>query len=167
MLIFAAAFGRLCVETPVSSAKSSAQSQPPSGGCVLKHRVSRFDGYIIQQPPSGGCVLKRCTHQNVLNNASAAAFGRLCVETSEPCSQSSVIRAAAFGRLCVETEGTETEAGEIEAAAFGRLCVETLQLSQSGFSTEAAAFGRLCVETKKRLPNLTLIDGSRLRAAVC
>ena len=59
MLIFAAAFGRLCVETPVSSAKSSAQSQPPSGGCVLKLANLVSASLRVSQPPSGGCVLKQ------------------------------------------------------------------------------------------------------------
>ena len=36
--------------------------QPPSGGCVLKHR-SNLDKIEKQgQPPSGGCVLKLALH---------------------------------------------------------------------------------------------------------
>ena len=54
-----AAFGRLCVETktmPKSSINSN--SQPPSGGCVLKLYISVFTIFQYFQPPSGGCVLK-------------------------------------------------------------------------------------------------------------
>ena len=53
-----AAFGRLCVETLKSSDTFVKPEQPPSGGCVLKHK----------------------TVNSFLGNRSAA-FGRLCVET--------------------------------------------------------------------------------------
>ena len=33
-------------------------SQPPSGGCVLKHGEARAENDEFVQPPSGGCVLK-------------------------------------------------------------------------------------------------------------
>ena len=36
------------------------QTQPPSGGCVLKLNLLTFDADKRTQPPSGGCVLKRC-----------------------------------------------------------------------------------------------------------
>ena len=32
--------------------------QPPSGGCVLKHRGLLSVALLLEQPPSGGCVLK-------------------------------------------------------------------------------------------------------------
>ena len=76
----AAAFRRLCVETPASFAAWRAGLQPPSGGCVLKqtnlgHHGCRtgpaafgrlcvetvftvFFWGVVCQPPSGGCVLK-------------------------------------------------------------------------------------------------------------
>ena len=38
----AAAFGRLCVETPSAKPSSRAFDQPPSGGCVLKLLVIYF-----------------------------------------------------------------------------------------------------------------------------
>ena len=34
--VYAAAFRRLCVETPVITENGVKQLQPPSGGCVLK-----------------------------------------------------------------------------------------------------------------------------------
>ena len=56
--------------------------QPPSGGCVLKLSENDVAHEIYVQPPSGGCVLKLSHYVwlNKLNNA--AAFGRLCVETT-------------------------------------------------------------------------------------
>ena len=33
-------------------------TQPPSGGCVLKHFATRPKFSLVKQPPSGGCVLK-------------------------------------------------------------------------------------------------------------
>ena len=78
----AAAFGRLCVETPQRAVEVRA---------------------TVRQPPSGGCVLKRLAPRTLFRAWIAAAFGRLCVET-KPRSRASVRDlAAAFGRLCVET----------------------------------------------------------------
>ena len=104
--------------------------------------------------------------------STAAAFGRLCVETDvaivakfedvmqppsggcvlKPCARSRYIlagEAAAFGRLCVETFSAYQNARlSLGAAAFGRLCVETFSACQNArLSLGAAAFGRLCVET--------------------
>ena len=59
-LSFAAAFGRLCVETFTASVMCSARtSQPPSGGCVLKLSQMIAPDVLNLQPPSGGCVLKQ------------------------------------------------------------------------------------------------------------
>jgi len=55
------------------------------------------------QPPSGGCVLKLFNGAAVYVKSSAAAFGRLCVETPGDGASPSCAIAAAFGRLCVET----------------------------------------------------------------
>ena len=57
-------------------------SQPPSGGCVLK--LFKFGCQIsaAEQPPSGGCVLKPPATTTFRCRINAAAFGRLCVETS-------------------------------------------------------------------------------------
>ena len=61
LILTAAAFGRLCVETIAEGQPVDLyQLQPPSGGCVLKHSVC---------PLRGG-------------DYAAAAFGRLCVETN-------------------------------------------------------------------------------------
>ena len=58
-----------------------------------------------------------------------------------------LVAAAAFGRLCVETSIKRTIYRDSRAAAFGRLCVETISLILSTALDTAAAFGRLCVET--------------------
>ena len=61
-----AAFRRLCVETNgVNFNPSPLCTQPPSGGCVLKHRNIVACANIQNQPPSGGCVLK---HQNIFQS---------------------------------------------------------------------------------------------------
>ena len=57
--------------------------------------------------------------------------------------------AAAFGRLCVETSPTALLISALMAAAFGRLCVETMTQTAQMQMAVAAAFGRLCVETRK------------------
>ena len=54
-----AAFRRLCVETVSSIADLSQESQPPSGGCVLKQDFAPLVWRQVVQPPSGGCVLKQ------------------------------------------------------------------------------------------------------------
>ena len=55
--------------------------QPPSGGCVLKHRRGVSVHIVARQPPSGGCVLKLQTGGRLAPLLRPAAFGRLCVET--------------------------------------------------------------------------------------
>ena len=57
-----------------------------------------------RQPPSGGCVLKLSFDLFSSPDFPAAAFGRLCVETSYVTTvRTNQMDAAAFGRLCVET----------------------------------------------------------------
>ena len=58
-------------------------SQPPSGGCVLKHTLAAKAGSNDAQPPSGGCVLKPTPSNNEFMTVKPAAFGRLCVETTD------------------------------------------------------------------------------------
>ena len=54
-----------------------------------------------------------------------AAFGRLCVETSQKFITRGLDVPAAFGRLCVETNRGGYITPSLSPAAFGRLCVET------------------------------------------
>ena len=80
------------------------------------------------QPPSGGCVLKPLLPYSTGIRVSAAAFGRLCVETTTKQIPTEWGFAAAFGRLCVETFKQVPVIANLMAAAFGRLCVETSQV---------------------------------------
>ena len=83
------------------------------------------------QPPSGGCVLKLHSFVECLPHSRPAAFGRLCVETVSAPSSSLPHWPAAFGRLCVETQGCRTMPHRPSPAAFGRLCVETVMDNNS------------------------------------
>ena len=58
MVMLAATFGWLCVETLPSEIFSPPGAQPPSGGCVLKLAHNSPLEWNVVQPPSGGCVLK-------------------------------------------------------------------------------------------------------------
>ena len=77
------------------------------------------------QPPSRGCVLKHFQSPITKNNAQAAAFARLCVETKVTKNEDFEKFAAAFARLCVETVVIRVVFTAHFAAAFARLCVET------------------------------------------
>ena len=98
----------------------------------------------------------------------AAAFGRLCVETT-------IRHGTCFGFMQPPSGGcvlkpwvSHLNILGMAAAAFGRLCVETvLNVNWVILMWWAAAFGRLCVETiiGESLP--LIVFGSRLRAAVC
>ena len=73
---------------------------------------------------------------------------------------------AAFGRLCVET--TEYEAGFTLSgpAAFGRLCVETPEKEQTlCFACQLPSGG--CVLKRLKKCFRSTHGASRLRAAVC
>ena len=80
---------------------------------------------MLGQPPSGGCVLKQVGADTPNHAAIAAAFGRLCVETTGQVVSEKSQTAAAFGRLCVETPADSGKEKVASAAAFGWLCVET------------------------------------------
>ena len=134
---------------------------------MLKQEIVRVVLSYQVQPPSGGCVLKLFVLILSVTVNTAAAFGRLCVETSEKRIKIRLSNAAAFGRLCVETLRLLVDWSKGKAAAFGRLCVETCGNEYVGQKLNAAAFGRLCVETVRRNPKLHKAHGSRLRAAVC
>ena len=107
--------------------------------------------YIVidSQPPSGGCVLKRIRRHILSPVGRPAAFGRLCVETMHLLTVREDMAPAAFGRLCVETAVIASIEQAIRPAAFGRLCVETTAIGADVALAGPAAFGRLCVETGK------------------
>ena len=66
------------------------ESQPPSGGCVLKQAVSIKERLKRIQPPSGGCVLKLKNNPQFQDFDYPAAFRRLCVETAIKAVQSNL-----------------------------------------------------------------------------
>ena len=70
---------------------------------MLKLYLSAAVELSGKQPPSGGCVLKHLAHLLLWAGLRAAAFGRLCVETTNNTFSNARKSAAAFGRLCVET----------------------------------------------------------------
>ena len=71
---------------------------------MLKHAVQVVRAEQLFQPPSGGCVLKHKSPYALFLTTLPAAFGRLCVETNLPtCGKTYCMLPAAFGRLCVET----------------------------------------------------------------
>ena len=100
-----AAFGRLCVETPMRS-KRIHKRRPAAFGrlCVETTSSERIKSSSSNQPPSGGCVLKHSRFRIIFTIIPPAAFGRLCVETNLVQNIPDVSPPAAFGRLCVETK---------------------------------------------------------------
>ena len=98
-----AAFGRLCVETQ-RRRNNHRYPQPAAFGRLCVETASRNSSRLyISQPPSGGCVLK---HNKLAFRCAVfgpAAFGRLCVETGKERTAKTQRAPAAFGRLCVET----------------------------------------------------------------
>ena len=82
LLVEAAAFGRLCVETRNSSFVSRSAPAAAFGRLCVETVVKMiFANLLIRQPPSGGCVLKQDVIAGFNTSEKAAAFGRLCVET--------------------------------------------------------------------------------------
>ncbi len=102
-----AAFRRLCVETNHGVKAKAGETQPPSGGCVLKQAIEEKALNEQIQPPSGGCVLKRATIRR---------HGQL---VAQPPSGGCVLKQIRTPRL----------AG-CKPAAFRRLCVETINLNE-------------------------------------
>ena len=156
---------------------------------MLKPPIWMLGRVRARQPPSGGCVLKRKHPAPPQARGKAAAFGRLCVETSQPRKLDILSPAAAFGRLCVETAVVKPakatvlqppsggcvlkQSNSIKIAKkstqppSGGCVLKLLRNLRNNFSAFAAAFGRLCVETPDCLIFLIKSKGSRLRAAVC
>ena len=64
-----------------SGSPASVCTQPPLGGCVLKHAQFFGCGAHGFQPPLGGCVLKQAICRRRERALYSAAFRRLCVET--------------------------------------------------------------------------------------
>ena len=69
----------------------------------MKHVMNRPDKEADSQPPSGGCVLKLSLPFRARQMSGPAAFRRLCVETDKVPEDKKPKDPAAFRRLCVET----------------------------------------------------------------
>ena len=178
------------LKRPVGRCRHPYPCQPPSGGCVLKHRHSGVDIILITPAAFGRLCVETAMTSSRLGIKCPAAFGRLCVETTypeesdhtmldQPPSGGCVLKLllirpiyslqipAAFGRLCVETACVKSDNGCNCPAAFGRLCVETPMPVIVFSLLRPAAFGRLCVETVSVPVRIADQGSSRLRAAVC
>ena len=167
----AATFGWLCVETwkalrvgthkakqppsggcvlkqKVTIRINGGTKQPPSGGCVLKHSWGDINYGCILQPPSGGCVLK-LSFDFILNVFDfAATFGWLCVETSHLRQFSCHLAAATFGWLCVETRRYALcKQRHSTQPPSGGCVLKLMWLCVWTLNALAATFGWLCVET--------------------
>ena len=121
---------------------------------MLKHNYLSFTLLSSSQPPSGGCVLKHAINRYGISRIIPAAFGRLCVETISPVNPTGAVPPAAFGRLCVETPDSGLIGYPEKPAAFGRLCVETAPSTKlkSWFNVQPPSGG--CV-LKRRMVTMT------------
>ena len=101
---YAAAFGRLCVETSTETLGGGARKrQPPSGGCVLKLGYENGLRFFFRQPPSGGCVLKQSVVTESFSPPPQPPSGGCVLKPAMAAAAKASSVAAAFGRLCVET----------------------------------------------------------------
>ena len=73
---------------------------------MLKRETQFVAVVVLDQPPSGGCVLKHRRFNSKYLFVGPAAFRRLCVETGCVAAANPVNVPAAFRRLCVETKVT-------------------------------------------------------------
>ena len=79
----AATFGWLCVETILHRKQYKADLAATFGWLCVETRAEYYLlKTIYEQPPSGGCVLKLRLSARLLVLQVAATFGWLCVETS-------------------------------------------------------------------------------------
>ena len=79
---YAAAFGRLCVETYLlHHTLHKINPQPPSGGCVLKQHGISYHQMLKLRSRLRAAVCWNLSFLHLVFLFYAAAFGRLCVET--------------------------------------------------------------------------------------
>ena len=159
--------GGCVLKQPLWGLRLSSRLQPPSGGCVLKPTSSNWDGVNTRQPPSGGCVLKPNDQTGFNRLSLAAAFGRLCVETSAWArSRMGSTQPPSGGCVLKPTTPHPPEHDRAQPPSGG--CVLKLSMVAATFKAAiAAAFGRLCVETGPATSLNCTVPCSRLRAAVC
>ena len=109
-----------------------------------------MDGKL--QPPSGGCVLKHRNPRQTNRSSVAATFGWLCVETVLFFSlEMGNFQAATFGWLCVETPfADDKNAKALRQPPSGGCVLKLAYEAVKRELREAATFGWLCVETSIR-----------------
>ena len=122
-----AAFRRLCVETCSRHSNKTAVSQPPSGGCVLKHQLNLALPAVSNQPPSGGCVLKQIQKPAFAKFAQNQPPSGGCVlKHAYKYSQYKYTCQPPSGGCVLKPSNATSHGCFYGPAAFRRLCVETL-----------------------------------------
>ena len=104
----------------------------------------------LSQPPSGGCVLKHFLILYSVSPNRPAAFRRLGVETRLILYRYISLCPAAFRRLCVETRLTDDAASDKTQPPSGGCVLKLEQRNEFAHYGSPAAFRRLCVETFSR-----------------
>ena len=88
----AAAFARLCVETRGGKMRNQEINAAAFARLCVETSDKKGDAeYGNKQPPSRGCVLKHRNNFPYVYKPEAAAFARLCVETLEFCLPAKVV----------------------------------------------------------------------------
>ena len=121
------------------------QSQPPSGGCVLKQRLDFLLDLLGNQPPSGGCVLKH-------------RVNRMCLKRLiQPPSGGCVLKLFLLDFPLRKNNQPPSGGCVLKQPTFPIF----------GHKNDPAAFRRLCVETRSITRTNSNNFSSRLQAAVC
>ena len=127
-----------------------------------------MEAYVGTQPPSGGCVLKHYHRSKWHAYHRPAAFGRLCVETGKDyggCFKLGTQPPSGGCVLKLLTKGNKNVYSSQPPSGGCVLKLVCLTTREKNFCP--AAFGRLCVETLERRDAILAMEPSRLRAAVC
>ena len=143
-------------------------SQPPSGGCVLKLAPFQTPFPSPAQPPSGGCVLK----QGLVGKAGGLAFqppsGGCVLKPLADGGADDVGNPAAFGRLCVETNTTRRHLSDFESQPPSGGCVlKRLCVDRGRLYNDQPPSGGCVLKQESDLQSPNVVKASRLRAAVC
>ena len=135
-------------------------------------------------------MLKQPNERYPEDRLEAAAFRRLCVETTARLDIFGCLDAAAFRRLCVETSSAKglsmldiwqppsggcvlkldelnKHSGFYDAAAFRRLCVETYYRKSQAFRRSQPPSGGCVLKHVTKTTHRPYTISSRLQAAVC
>ena len=148
---------------------TSNKTQPPSGGCVLKHYLAfrlrllnltaafrrlcvetiRLKRYHAdrRQPPSGGCVLKLGICPKITEIQPQPPSGGCVLKQLLLGLGVTLVSQPPSGGCVLKLFPARLPRGERPTAAFRRLCVETPPTGNHRRNNQTAAFRRLCVET--------------------